>query len=111
MVYARIARFEGGDPGRIDAQVAEMRMQMQGARSGELPADAPEGVRTLMETVSRFMHFVDRKSGTSVGIAFCETEDDLQRADAALNQMSPEEGSGLRTSAEIFELALDESFR
>ena len=51
-MYARIARFEGGDPGRIDEQVAEMRRQIQGARSGGLPADAPEGVRTLTETVS-----------------------------------------------------------
>jgi hypothetical protein len=86
-------------------------MQMQSAKSGGLPADAPEGVKTLMETVSRFMHFVDRQSGTSVGIAFCETEDEVRRADAVLDQMSPEEGSGSRTSAEIFELALDESFR
>jgi len=108
---ARIARFEGGDPSRIDAQVAEMRSQMKAAQAGGLPADAPEGVRTLMETVGRFMHFVDRKSGTSVGIAFCETADDVQRAGAALNQMSPEAGTGNRTSAEIFELALDESFR
>jgi len=110
-MYARVARFEGGDPGAIDAQVAEMRTQMKGASAGELPAGAPEGVRTLMETVSRFMHFVDRKSGTSVGIAFCETEDELQRADAALNEMSPEEGGGRRTSVDVFELVLDESFR
>jgi hypothetical protein len=110
-MYARIARFDGGDPSRIDAQVAEMKAQMQGAKSGGLPADAPEGVRTLMETVSRFMHFVDRESGTSVGIALCETEDELRRADAALDEMSPEEGSGRRTSTELFELVLDESFR
>ncbi len=110
-MYARMARFEGGDPRGIDAQVAEMRMQMQSAKAGGLPADAPEGVRTLMETVSRFMHFVDRESGTSVGIAFCETEEEMQRAEAALDQMSPEEGGGRRTNAEIFELALDESFR
>jgi hypothetical protein len=109
-MYARMARFEGGDPGRIDAQVAEMRMQMQGAKSGGLPADAPEGVRTLMETVNRFMHFVDRENGTSIGIAFCETEEEMRRADAVLNEMSPEEGSGSRTSAEMFELVLDESF-
>ena len=109
-MYARIARFEGGERSQIDEQVAEMKMQMQSAKSGGLPADAPEGVQTLMETVSRFMHFVDRQSGTSVGIAFCETEAEVQRADAALNQMSPEEGSGSRTSAEIFELVLDESF-
>jgi hypothetical protein len=110
MMYARIARFEGGDASRIDAQVAEMKMQMQSAKSGGLPADAPAGAQTLMETVSRFMHFVDRQSGTSVGIAFCETEEQIRRADAVLNEMSPEEGSGRRTSAEIFELALDESF-
>jgi hypothetical protein len=109
-MYARMARFEGGDPSGIDAQVAEMRKQMLSAKSGGLP-DAPEGVRTLMETVSRFMHFVDRGSGTSVGIAFCETEEEMQRAEAALDQMSPEEGGGRRTSAENFELALDESFR
>ncbi|MEP7223477.1 MAG: hypothetical protein ABI783_00780 [Actinomycetota bacterium] len=109
-MYARVARFEGGDPSRIDAQVAEMKMQMQSAKSGGLPAGAPEGAQTLMESVSRFMHFVDRESGTSVGIAFCETEEKMQRAHAALNQMSPEEGSGRRTSAEIFELAVDESF-
>jgi hypothetical protein len=110
-MYARIARFEGGDASRIDAQVAEMKMQMQSAKSGGgLPADAPEGAQTLMESVSRFMHFVDRQSGTSVGIAFCDTEEKMQRAHAALNEMSPEEGSGRRTSAEIFELAIDESF-
>lgn len=109
-MYARIARFEGGEPGRIDAQVAEMKMQMQGMKSGGLPADAPEGAQTLMETVSRVMQFVDRQSGTSVGIVFCETEEKMERAHAALDQMSPEDGSGRRTSAEVFELALDESF-
>jgi hypothetical protein len=109
-MHARIARFEGGDAASMDAQVAEMRMQMQSAKSGGLPADAPEEVRTLMEAVSRFMHFVDRTSGTSVGIAFCETEEDVRAADAALNQMSPDDGGGRRTSVEIFELALDESF-
>jgi hypothetical protein len=108
-MHARIARFEGGDAASMDAQVAEMRMQMQGARSGNLPADAPEAVGTLMEAVSRFMHFVDRESGTSVSIAFCETEEDVRAADAALDQLSPDEGGGRRTSVEIFELVLDES--
>jgi hypothetical protein len=109
-MYARIARFEGGEPSRIDSQVAEIEMQMQSAKSGGLPADAPEGAQVLMEAISRFMHFVDRETGTSVGIAFCDTEEKMQRAHAALNAMSPEEGSGRRTSAEIFELVIDESF-
>ena len=109
-MHARIARFEGGDPARIDEQVAEMRKQITETRSGALSADAPEAVRTLTETVARFVHLVDRESGTSVGITFCETEEDMHRADEALNQMSPDEGGGRRTGVEIYEVALDESF-
>jgi hypothetical protein len=32
----------------------------------------------------------------------------MRRANEALNQMSPEEGAGRRTSVEIFEVVLDE---
>jgi hypothetical protein len=110
-MYARVARFEGGDPSRIDDQIAEMREQMASARSGELPAGAPEQARTLMDTVSRFMELVDRQSGTSLGIAFCETEDAMRRADAALNEMSPPADGPRRTAVDIFEVALDESFK
>ena len=106
-MYARIARFEGGDPGAVDEQLTEMRTQVE----GEPPADAPEEVRTLMETVSRFMQLVDRESATFVGITFCETEDEMRRANEALNQMSPGQGGGGRTAVDIFEVAIDKSFR
>jgi hypothetical protein len=110
-MYARIARFEGLDPSRIDEQVAEMKRQINESRaSGELPTDAPEEVRTLMETVKRVFEFVDRENGRALGITFCETEEDLRRADAALNEMSPGEGQGRRTSVEIYEVLLDETF-
>jgi hypothetical protein len=109
-MYVRIARFEGLDTSRIDEQVAEMKRQMTEARSGDLPAGAPAEVMTLMETVKRFAQFVDRDSGTAIGLAFCETEGDMRRADEALNAMSPGEGAGRRASAEIYEVALDESF-
>ena len=110
-MYARVARFEGGDPSRIDEQVTEMKEQMAAARSGNLPAAAPEQVRTLMDTVTRFLELVDRSSGASLGIAFCETEEDVQRAHAALNEMSPPEGGPKRTSVDILEVVLDENFR
>jgi hypothetical protein len=110
-MYARIARFEGGDPAAIDEQLAEMRTQLEGPGAGELPADAPEEVRTLMETVARFMQLVDRESATFVGITFCETEDDMSRAHEALNTMSPGQGGGGRTAVDIFEVAIDKSFR
>lgn len=110
-MYARIARFEGGDPSRIDEQVAGMKRQVDEVRSGQMPADAPEQMSTLTETVVRLMELVDRTSGTALGITFYETEEDLRRAHAALDEMSPDDGGGRRTSVEFWEVALDESFR
>lgn len=109
-MFARIVRFEGGDPGVIDEQIADMKRQMDAARSGDVPADAPEQVKTLMDTVTRFMELVDRESGTAVGIAFSETEEDVRRADAALDSMSPPEDVGKRVAVDIFEVVLDENF-
>ena len=110
-MYARIARFEGGDPGVIEQQITEMRSQLEGATAGEMPAEAPEEARTLMETVTRVMQLVDRERATQVGIVFCETEDEMRRAHEALNRMSPGEGGGRRTGVDIFEVAIDQSFR
>jgi hypothetical protein len=111
-MHARIAKFEGGDPARIDQEVEEMRKQIADTRESGLPADAPEEMRTFTETVTRFVQLVDRKTGASVGISFCDTEEDMRRADDALNRMSPPDDSGTkRTSVEIYEVALDESFR
>jgi hypothetical protein len=108
-MYARIARFEGLDASRVDEMVADMKRQIDEAKAtGELPAGAPEQVRTLMETVTRVLQLVDRKSGTALGITFCATEEDMARADSALNEMSPGEGEGRRSGVEILEVALDE---
>jgi hypothetical protein len=110
-MYARVARFEGLDVSGIDEQVAEMKRQMdEGRASGDTPAGAPEQVRTLMDTVKRVLQFVDRESGSAVGIVFCETQEDIRRADAALNEMSPGEGAGRRVSVDIYEVLLDETF-
>ena len=110
-MYARIARFEGLDTSRIDEEVAEMKRQIDESRaSGGLPAGAPEQVRTLMETVKQLLQLVDRQSGTALGITFCPTEEDMRRADAALNEMSPGEGQGRRAGVEIYEVVLDEPF-
>lgn len=109
-MYARIARFEGLDPARIDEQVADRKQQMEAARSGELPEGAPQQVRTLMETVTRSLELVDRVNGTAVVIMFADTAEDARRADAALSGMSPDAGEGRRTSAEILEVVLDIDF-
>jgi hypothetical protein len=63
-----------------------------------------------METVVRFAQFVDRENGRFLGLSFCRTEDDLRRANEALDAMSPPAGGGKRTSVEMYEVAIDESF-
>jgi hypothetical protein len=109
-MYARIAHFEGADPSTIDADLADMKRQLEAARAGQMPDNAPPEAGILMETVVRWVELVDRSTGASVGIAYCETEDDARRADAALDAMSPPDGAGKRTSVGIYEVALDESF-
>jgi hypothetical protein len=111
-MYARVAHFEGIRAARIDEQVSEMRRQAAAAKAGDLPADAPPQTQTLMGTVTRFIYLVDRESGKGIGISFSETEDDMHRADAAMNEMSPpSDDDGRRTGpAEIYEVALDDSY-
>jgi hypothetical protein len=109
-MHARVARFEGADPGKFDEQIAQMQQQSEEARRSGLPDDASPEMRTLAETVKRFVWLIDRSTGASLGIAFCETEEDLRRADEAMNQMSPGEDGGRRTSVEMYEVAIDDSW-
>jgi hypothetical protein len=94
-VFARIARFEGGDPDRIAASRERIQADMS---SG----NAPEG----LEGCAEVMMLVDRDHGTGLGITFFDTDEDLRRGDEALNAMSPEEGAGSRSAVEIYEVAL-----
>ena len=107
-MYARIARFDGVDANAVDEQVADIKQQLASAKAG-LPDDAPAEARTLSETIARFVELVDRENGRLVGITFCKTEDDMRRANDTLNQLSPTQGGGQRTSVEIYEVAIDET--
>jgi hypothetical protein len=98
-MYVRIARFEGGDRNWEDfaADVGET------IRSG--------GQGTPFESVGdaakRMMLLVDRESNRGANLILCETEDDLRRVDAALNEITPAAGRGARTSVEMYEVLLD----
>jgi hypothetical protein len=109
-MYVRAARFEGMEASQLDEEIAELRRQVEAAASGEMPEGAPPEARVLMETVVRFMQLVDRESGTSLALSFCRTEDDLRRADEALDAMTPPAGGGRRTSVDRYEVAIDQSF-
>lgn len=99
-MYVRIARFEGGD-GDWDERIAQIGNTIRSGGRGT-PMEAAS------DAIKRAMLLVDRERNLGANVIFCETEDDLRRADAALNQMSPAPGRGARTSVEVYELAFDE---
>ena len=96
-MYARVARWEGGE---ADA------MRQTAARIQELSKSGPpEGVPAN----SGFRLLVDPDNGRSLAIGFFETEEDLRKADEALNAMTPPPGANLgeRASVEFYEVAVE----
>jgi hypothetical protein len=99
-MYVRIAQFEGGDR-NWDEFAAGIRDSIRSGAEGT-------PLETAIDAVKRVMLFVDRDGNRGANLILCETEDDLRRVDAALNQMTPAPGRGARTSVEMFEVVLDE---
>jgi hypothetical protein len=98
-MYVRIARFEGGNWDELAAGVREtIRSGGQGTPF-ESAGDA----------MKRVMLLVDRENDRGANLILCETEEDLRRADAALNEMTPASGRGARTSVEMYEVLVDEA--
>ena len=95
-MYVRIARFEGGDLADPDKAIERVRNMTQGAR--------PPG----LEDAKRLLMLVDRENGRGLGLTFFETEEALRKGDEALNQMSPGDEAGRRTSVETYEVGLDQ---
>ncbi len=99
-MYIRIARFERGD-----ADWDESAKQIgEGIRRGGKGTPMEEAI----DAVQRVILLVDRENERGASLVFCDTEDDLRRADAALSHMTPVGGRGTRTSVELYEVALDE---
>jgi hypothetical protein len=89
-MYARVATFEGS--GDVDAAIEMVR--------NDVASDnRPPG----LEDAKGFMMLVNRETGKNLGIVMFETEDALERGDAALNAMTPT-GEGSRTSVEMYEI-------
>ena len=95
-MYARVARFEGGEPEalrRVAKEVNDMA-------ASEGP---PPGVPAV-----GYLMLIDPESGRSLGIGLFETEEDLRKGDAALNDMSPSGPDvGTRSTVEIYEVGAD----
>jgi hypothetical protein len=95
-VYARIATFEGTDPGRVDEAIETNRRQIEAGLQSP-----PEG----LEGAKEVWMLVDRETGKSADITLFGTEDELRQGDQALNALSPAESEGSRTSVGLWEVA------
>jgi hypothetical protein len=93
-MYARVARWEGGDAETIRSTVSDISTQ---AQSGP-----PEGVPG-----KGFMLLSDPDGGKVTAIALFESEDDYRQGDQTLNEMSPPgDGMGSRVSVEKYEVGV-----
>ncbi len=96
-MFVRIARFEGGDPSRVDETIDRVRATMD---EGETPPGLEGARRSVM--------LVDRQTGATMGLTYSDTEDDMRRGDHALNSMNPPaDMTGRRTAVEMYEVAID----
>ena len=100
-MYARVARFEGGDPARMDEVIEANREMIEAGL-----ASPPEGLEDAQAT----WVLVDRQAGRGLGITFFATEDGMRRGDRALDTMSPSgpaaDAGGRRTSVELYEVVI-----
>jgi hypothetical protein len=95
-MYARVARFEGGDAEALRRSAKEVNEMA--ANEGPPPGVPAVG----------YLMLIDPESGRSLGIGLFETQEDLRKGDAALNEMSPSGADvGTRTSVEIYEVGAD----
>lgn len=107
-MFVRFARFEGADPANRDARLQQLRQDIEAVKAGGAPEGAPpEAAEVLRSSVARVMMVVDERDGTEGSAVFCETEEDLRRADQVLNAMSLAEGDGHRSDVASYEVKLD----
>jgi hypothetical protein len=96
-MYARVAAFANPDMSLVDELIATVHERASSRR------DLPDAKRFLM--------LVDREHGTSLGIAFFESEEAIRRAEPTFERMGdeiPEEKRGRRTSVDVYEVAFED---
>ena len=75
-MHARVATFEGGDPGQLQETVADLKQ-----RSNEGP---PEGV-----PAKSFLMLHSADGSKVLSIMLFDTEEDLKQGDSTMNTMDP----------------------
>ena len=118
-MFARVTRFEGSEPAKLKQELGEMRNQMERGLSDESIDQMAEQVKgqferdeiaRLLGSIKRTIVLADAEQGSSAMVLFCETEEEARGVDRLFDAMSPGEGGGRRQSADIYELAIDQTF-
>ncbi len=93
-MFARVVRWEGGDPEALRRSAAEIA-----SRADEGP---PEGV-----PATAFTLLTDPEAGRTIAIVLFATEEDRRVGNEALNAMNPPgDGLGARGEVEFYEVAV-----
>ena len=93
-MLARVTTFEGGTADGIRAAVEQLR--------SDITQGPPPGVKSNGLTV-----LVDPDRGRVMMIGMFAGEADLRASESALEEMSPPEGTGKRTSLDVYEVGAD----
>jgi hypothetical protein len=118
-MYARVTRFEGSKPETMNQELDDMRNQMEGGLTDEAIDQMAEQVKgqferdevaRLLRAIRRTIVLADAEKGSSAMVLFCETEEDARGVDRLFDAMSPGEDGGKRQSADIYEVAIDQTF-
>jgi hypothetical protein len=94
-MYARVATFEGSDPGRARQGVEEIKRRAAGR--------PPEGVPAV-----GFLLLHKTEDAKVLSITLFETEEELRQGDEALNAMDPPVSADpdRRRSVEVYDVAV-----
>ena len=93
-MLARVSTFEGGTADGIRAAVQQLQ--------SDIPKGPPEGVKSNGLTM-----LIDPDGGRVMFIGLFASEDDLHASEAALEEMSPPEGMGTRSSVDVYEVGAE----
>ena len=118
-MYARVTRFEGSNPATLKQELDDMRTQMEGGLTDEAIDQMAEYVKgqferdevaRLLRSIKRTIVLADADKGSSAMVMFCDTEEDARGVDRLFDAMSPGEDGGKRQSADVYEVAIDQTF-
>ncbi len=90
-MHARVAMFDHGSAD-VDQMIESVRKDVE----SDTPPPGLEGAKGMLM-------LVDRANNKGMGIVLFDTEEEMRRGDAALNEMSPS-GDARRTGVEFYEV-------